>query len=62
MKQSIAALTLVVRDYDEAIAWYTGKLGFERALLPAAVQDDKSGLKLSGFRTLGSFVEHMLGR
>uniref|UniRef100_UPI0035C95A80 DNA repair protein RadA n=1 Tax=uncultured Sphingomonas sp. TaxID=158754 RepID=UPI0035C95A80 len=39
-----------------------GKLGFERALLPAAVQDDKSGLKLSGFKTLGSFVEHMLGR
>ncbi|MDY7525206.1 DNA repair protein RadA [Sphingomonas sp. 10B4] len=39
-----------------------GKLGFERALLPAAVQDDKSGLKLTGFRTLGSFVEHMLGR
>ncbi|MEG3175645.1 DNA repair protein RadA [Sphingomonas sp. RB3P16] len=38
------------------------KLGFERALLPAAVQDDKSGLKLSGFKTLGSFVEHMLGR
>ena len=29
MKQSIAALTLVVRDYDEAIHWYTGVLGFE---------------------------------
>ncbi len=29
MKQSIASLTLVVRDYDEAIAWYTRKLGFE---------------------------------
>ncbi|HJW41899.1 MAG TPA: VOC family protein [Rhizomicrobium sp.] len=25
----IAHLTLVVRDYDAAIAWYTGKLGFE---------------------------------
>jgi catechol 2,3-dioxygenase-like lactoylglutathione lyase family enzyme len=25
----IAHLTLVVRDYDVAIAWYTGKLGFE---------------------------------
>lgn len=24
----IAHLTLVVRDYDEAIAWYTQKLGF----------------------------------
>ncbi len=39
-----------------------GKLGFERALVPAAVADDKSGLTLSGFRTLGGFVEHMLGR
>ena len=29
MKQTIHALTLVVRDYDEAIAWYTGALGFE---------------------------------
>ncbi len=29
MKQSIAALALVVRDYDEAIAWYSGVLGFE---------------------------------
>jgi len=24
----IAQIALVVRDYDEAIAWYTGKLGF----------------------------------
>lgn len=39
-----------------------GKLGFERALVPAAVADDKSGLTLTGFRTLGGFVEHMLGR
>ena len=28
MKQSIAHVTLVVRDYDEAIEFYTGKLGF----------------------------------
>ncbi len=28
MKQKIGALTLVVRDYDEAIAFYTQKLGF----------------------------------
>jgi len=25
----IAAVTLVVRDYDEAIAWFTGVLGFD---------------------------------
>ena len=28
MSQSIANLSLVVRDYDEAIAFYTGPLGF----------------------------------
>ncbi|MBC6606559.1 VOC family protein [Hymenobacter sp. BT188] len=29
MSQHIGSLTLLVRDYDEAIAFYTGKLGFE---------------------------------
>ncbi|RMG24601.1 MAG: VOC family protein [Bacteroidetes bacterium] len=29
MKQRIAQLALVVRDYDEAIEFYTQKLGFE---------------------------------
>ncbi|HVI58666.1 MAG TPA: VOC family protein [Luteimonas sp.] len=29
MTQSIATVALVVSDYDEAIAWYTGALGFE---------------------------------
>lgn len=28
MKQHLALVALVVADYDEAIAWYTGKLGF----------------------------------
>ena len=28
MPQSIAHVALVVSDYDEAIAWFTGKLGF----------------------------------
>lgn len=28
MRREIAAVTLVVRDYDEAIAFYTGALGF----------------------------------
>src|SRR5438094_971001 len=28
MKHSIAHVAVVVRDYDEAIAFYTGKLGF----------------------------------
>lgn len=29
MRQSIAHVSLVVRDYDEAIAFYVDKLGFE---------------------------------
>ena len=28
MPQSLAHLALLVRDYDEAIAWFTDKLGF----------------------------------
>lgn len=28
MKQTIAQITLLVKDYDEAIAFYTGPLGF----------------------------------
>ena len=31
MKQHIALVAIVVDDYDRAIAWYTGKLGFELA-------------------------------
>lgn len=29
MKQTLAHVAIVVRDYDEAIAWYTGILGFD---------------------------------
>ena len=28
MAQSLSAIALMVQDYDEAIAWYTGILGF----------------------------------
>lgn len=28
MKQSLAHIALLVRDYDEAIAFFVGKLGF----------------------------------
>ena len=38
-----------------------GKLGFERALGPAGMSDN-AGLRLSGFKTLGALVDHMLGR
>jgi catechol 2,3-dioxygenase-like lactoylglutathione lyase family enzyme len=37
MTREIGAVTLVVRDYDEAIAFYTGALGFE------LVQDTRLG-------------------
>ena len=37
------------------------KLGFERALVPASLTD-KTALKLTGFKTLGSLVDHLLGR
>ena len=40
-----------------------GKLGFERALLPAgAATGEGAGLRLSGFKTLGQVVEHLLGK
>ena len=39
-----------------------GKLGFERALVPANMAKDEGGLRLSGFRTLGTLVDHLLGR
>ena len=38
------------------------KLGFERALVPAAVAADKGTMRASGFRTLGQLVDHLLGR
>ncbi|MET4616076.1 catechol 2,3-dioxygenase-like lactoylglutathione lyase family enzyme [Stenotrophomonas sp. 2619] len=39
MNRRIALTTLVVADYDEAIAWYTGMLGF--ALIDNIDQGDK---------------------
>src|SRR3954468_21792144 len=38
------------------------KLGFERALVPASLKGDKGGMALTGFRTLGELVDHLLGR
>ena len=40
----------------------SAKLGFGKALLPAAIANDKSAMKLSGFKTLRQFVDHMLAR
>ncbi|MEZ0243463.1 MAG: magnesium chelatase domain-containing protein, partial [Sphingomonas sp.] len=38
------------------------KLGFGRALGPAAVAGEKGALALSAFKNLGAFVDHLLGR
>ena len=38
------------------------KLGFGKAMLPASSRDGVTGLKASGFATLGALVDHMLGR
>jgi DNA repair protein RadA/Sms len=38
------------------------KLGFEHALVPAALAGEKGALGLVGFRTLGELVDHLLGR
>jgi DNA repair protein RadA/Sms len=38
------------------------KLGFEHALVPVALAQDKSPLRLTGCRTLGQLVDHLLGR
>ena len=40
----------------------SAKLGFERAYVPRSVAADKGGLSLTGFRTLGEFVDHLLAR
>ena len=39
-----------------------GKLGFERALVPASVCGENAALRLSGVRTLAQIVDHLLGR
>ena len=38
------------------------KLGFGTGLVPASSAGDKGALRLSGLRTLGELVDHLLGR
>jgi DNA repair protein RadA/Sms len=38
------------------------KLGFDRALVPASSSGEQGPMRLQGFRNLGRFVDHMLGR
>ena len=41
MAQSLAHVALVVRDYDEAIAWYVDKLGFALVADEYQAEQDK---------------------
>jgi catechol 2,3-dioxygenase-like lactoylglutathione lyase family enzyme len=43
MPQSLAHIALVVRDYDEAIAWYTDKLGFTVVADQHQPEQDRDG-------------------
>jgi DNA repair protein RadA/Sms len=38
------------------------KLGFEHALVPSALAQEKGPMRLTGFRSLGQLVDHLLGR
>jgi DNA repair protein RadA/Sms len=40
----------------------SAKLGFERALVPAAVAGEKGAIRPTGFATLAQLVDHLLGR
>ena len=46
MKQTIATVSLVVRDYDEAVAWYVDVLGFE-LLEDQAMSPDKRWVRVA---------------
>lgn len=46
MKQTIGGITLLVRDYDEAVAFYCGKLGFE-LLEDTALGDGKRWVRVA---------------
>ncbi|MEA3033072.1 MAG: hypothetical protein QOH86_1088 [Sphingomonadales bacterium] len=41
MPQSLAHIALIVRDYDEAIAWFTGVLGFTLVADEYQAEQDK---------------------
>jgi catechol 2,3-dioxygenase-like lactoylglutathione lyase family enzyme len=74
MTQSLAHIALVVRDYDEAIAWFTGKLGFtlvadeyqpeqdKRWVLVAPPGSPPGGASLLLARASGSEQEASIGR
>jgi DNA repair protein RadA/Sms len=38
------------------------KLGFERALVPSTLKDERGSLSLTGFASVGALVDHLLGK
>ncbi len=46
MNQHIAAISLLVRDYDEAIAYYTGQVGFT-LIEDTRLSDDKRWVRVA---------------
>ena len=51
-RRSLFQLALVVRDYDEAIAWFTGKLGWE--LVEDTPQGNKRWVVVAPSRDAGA--------
>ena len=47
MTQSLAHVALIVRDYDEAIAWFTAKLGFTLVADEVQPEQDKRWVLLA---------------
>ena len=55
MKQEIAHVALVVRDYDEAIAFYTQRLGFE-LLEDTSLESGKRWVLIAPPNTIGTSI------
>jgi len=58
VKHQLVALALVVPDYDEAIAWYTGVLGFDLT----ADEPREKGKRWVTVRPKGSACELLLAK
>ena len=60
MKHSIAHVALVVRDYDEAIAFYTRKLGFTLVEDTYEPEQDKRWVVVAPAEPAGATTTHRL--
>lgn len=55
MKQQVALFTIVVADYDEAISFYTGKLGFQ-LLEDTQLSEEKRWVRVAPQGSNGSAI------